>query len=615
MTNAISMKIIRRFRALILSGAFLTLAAAAQALPTAVINPGPPNAVVNVGQQVTLDGTGSDAGPGGFFITLYTWDLPPGTPQQTTGFNFPFTFTVPSVAGPGHQTVTVRLTVQNAINETAFTDDPFTVNRLPVANAQNPSTPQDTPLNITLTGADDDGDTLAFAAVSNPAHGQLSGTAPNLVYTPNPGFVGTDSFVFQVNDGFGTSNATVSITVLQVNHPPVANNQSVNAPEDVPTPINMTGFATDPDGNALTYLIVSGPIHGALSGTPPNVVYTSSPNYNGADSFTFRARDNGIPPLTSNDATVSITVTPTNDAPVANAGPDQTVVEQSPVSLKGDGSTDPEGDVLTFAWVQTSGPAVTLSNANIANPTFTGPILDSNTDLTFQLTVTDPGPLSSSDTVVIHVLNFVSGNHPPTNVNAGANANVVAGSSVTLAATAVDPDNDPLTYGWQQIGGPVVTIANPSAQNTTFLAPLVADGTLFTFQVTVTDGRGGVGTASVQYRVFNAPAGQLPQNPVISELAVFPSPFSASVGATIRYQLREASDVTILIVDLFGHTVREFTSTSGSISGSGGINEFHWDGKNGEGNKIGNGAYVVQVRANGISGAKGKVNERVGVRN
>jgi hypothetical protein len=80
------------------------------------------------------------------------------------------------------------------------------------------TTTQNVPTAITLTGSDPDNDPITFSIVTGPAHGSLTGTAPNVTYTPAPGFTGTDQFTFQVNDGLTNSAvATVSITV---NGPP-----------------------------------------------------------------------------------------------------------------------------------------------------------------------------------------------------------------------------------------------------------------------------------------------------------------------------------------------------------------------------------------------------------
>ena len=91
-----------------------------------------------------------------------------------------------------------------------------TSNTAPVANAQSVTTNEDTAKAITLTGSDADGDPLTYSVVTQPAHGTLSGTAPNLTYTPAANYNGADSFTFKVNDGtVDSAAATVSITVTR----------------------------------------------------------------------------------------------------------------------------------------------------------------------------------------------------------------------------------------------------------------------------------------------------------------------------------------------------------------------------------------------------------------
>jgi len=119
-----------------------------------------------------------------------------------------------------------------------------------------------------LTGSDVDGNALTYSIVAAPTHGTLTGTAPNLTYTPALNYDGPDGFTFKVNDGTIDSNtATVSITVTPVNDGPVANNQTISVAEDTPTGIMLS--ATDVDGNALTFILLSSPTHGTLSGTAP----------------------------------------------------------------------------------------------------------------------------------------------------------------------------------------------------------------------------------------------------------------------------------------------------------------------------------------------------------
>ena len=185
-----------------------------------------------------------------------------------------------------------------------FPDNP------PVAEDQVIVTDEDTPIGITLTASDMDGDTLTFSVVTGPTHGALSGAAPNLTYTPDANYNGSDSFTFKANDGQLDSNiAAVTLTISAVNDNPVAYDQSVSTPEGTPKDIMLT--AGDADGDPLTYHVVTGPAHGILGGTAPQLTYSPTPAYDGADSFTFVANDGQAD---SNFATVSITINPVSPA-------------------------------------------------------------------------------------------------------------------------------------------------------------------------------------------------------------------------------------------------------------------------------------------------------------
>ena len=123
---------------------------------------------------------------------------------------------------------------------------------------------------------------------------------------------------------------------------PVAKSQSVSLNEDTVKQVVLS--ASDADGNNLTFSIVTPPAHGTLTGTLPNVTYRPAANYNGPDSFTFRASDGS---LTSNIATVSLTVAPVNDAPVALAAKHST--PRNVAITRQAGATDVDGNALTYA--------------------------------------------------------------------------------------------------------------------------------------------------------------------------------------------------------------------------------------------------------------------------
>jgi len=199
------------------------------------------------------------------------------------------------------------------------------VNDAPVAVNDSYTTAEDTVLNVAASGVlandtDTDGDALTAILATGPTHGTLTLNANgSFIYTPATNYNGSDSFTYRANDTMTNSSvATVNITVTPVNDGPVAVNDSYTTLEDTALNVPANGVLandTDVDGNPLTAVLVTGPTHGTLTlNANGSFLYTPTNNYNGPDSFTYRANDG-----TSNSgiATVNITVTPVNDAPVA----------------------------------------------------------------------------------------------------------------------------------------------------------------------------------------------------------------------------------------------------------------------------------------------------------
>lgn len=236
-------------------------------------------------------------------------------------------------------------------------------NTAPLALPQAITIAEDESQLVTLQGSDADGDVLTFTLVTTPGNGTLSGSAPNLTYTPDEHFNGADEFTFTVNDGTDTSTAaTVGITINPVNDAPEATAQSVSGDEDGAIAITLGG--TDVESDSLTYSVATNPSHGTLSGTGANLTYTPDENFHGDDSFTFTAND-GV--NDSSAATVSITLNPVNDAPRAvtqgASGDQDTAI---PVTLT---ATDPDGDTLTYTIVDD--PKLGTLTGTGANRTYT----------------------------------------------------------------------------------------------------------------------------------------------------------------------------------------------------------------------------------------------------
>jgi hypothetical protein len=229
------------------------------------------------------------------------------------------------------------------------------VNDAPSADAQSVVARFQTPAPIALGGHDVEGDALTFRVIGSPSHGALSGAAPNLVYTPAAGFSGADSFSFVANDGAADSTAaTVTIQVRTLSRPPEAEDQWMLLDEDTSAEITLS--AGDPDGDDLTFIIVSPPQHGTLTGSGVNLVYTPDPDYSGDDRFTFRASD-GM--NDSNDASVDLWIWSVNDPPVVE---DVTFAADPGQSVSGQlTATDREEDSVFF-WLMSdpSNGTVTL---------------------------------------------------------------------------------------------------------------------------------------------------------------------------------------------------------------------------------------------------------------
>jgi hypothetical protein len=170
-------------------------------------------------------------------------------------------------------------------------------------------------VDVVANDTDADGDTLTLQSVGTAAHGSVSIVGGKAQYSPEPNFNGSDSFNYVVSDGFGgTANGTVNVTINPVNDAPTANNQTIQTNGNTPANIVLTGSDLETDAANLNFVITAGPSHGSLSGSGANRTYTPALNYSGPDSFKFRVTDTGdgaAPPLTSAEATVSITVNDT----------------------------------------------------------------------------------------------------------------------------------------------------------------------------------------------------------------------------------------------------------------------------------------------------------------
>jgi len=178
-----------------------------------------------------------------------------------------------------------------------------------------------------------------------------------------------------------------------------------------------------------------------------------------------------------------------NEAPTADAGPDQTVDEGQSVLLNGSNSTDADDGIESYQWVQTDGPLVTLSDPDAQQPSFTAPDVGSEgAALIFELTVVDFFGNQATDVCTVNV---TWQNEPPI-ANAGNDQTVDEGTTVLLdGSSSLDIDDGIAAYLWTQTGGLTVNLLNPETPNPIFTAPNVdSDGLSLAFDLTVTDAGG-----------------------------------------------------------------------------------------------------------------------------
>jgi hypothetical protein len=325
--------------------------------------------------------------------------------------------------------------------EQIFTIKVSAVNDAPVAHADTMATDEDTKLvfpSSDLVGNDDEGadnessQTMTVTEVYEGTDGTVSlSNDGSITFTPESNFSGDATFRYLVCDNGSPSKCSVqraAVNVTAVNDAPVADNQSVTTDEDTAREVTLS--ASDVEGDALGYTILSATQHGTLSGRGANLTYTPADDYRGPDSFTFKANDGTTD---SDPATVSIAVNAVNDAPVANEDTKSTN-EDTPLVFAARqllGNDDPgpaneSGQTLTVTAVDqaVNGQVSLGTNGDI---TFT-PDADFNGQASFEYTVCDNGsPSECSEMIAIVNVRGSPVNDAPS-FTAGANQTVAEDS-------------------------------------------------------------------------------------------------------------------------------------------------------------------------------------------
>jgi VCBS repeat-containing protein len=430
-----------------------------------------------------------------------------GTYTYTSAANFhgtdEFTYTV--FDGALSDTGKVTITVSPVNDPPTAVNDGVTVAEDSIAN----------PINVLANDTDPDaGDTKTVDEVTQGANGTVLNNGNSVLYTPNPNFNGTDSFTYTISDAAGaTSTATVHVTITGVADTPVANPDAYTTAEDTAVIVNALANDIDPDGNPLDRKLVTDPSHGTLAeiNDGPNAgawTYTPNPNFYGTDTFTYHAYDGTE---FSNTVTVTITVTPVNDAPVANpdtytTAEDTALTVSIPNGVTGNDSDVDDNAALIATVVDTpdhgtltfnpNGTFTYTPNANYhGTDTFTYHVsdgeLDSNTT-TVTITITAyVSPITANDDAYTAIADTFTGLTPALT----ANDTTDLGSPLGAVTIVTDPtygilfeDNGVLNYrprngftGTDTFAYTVADSANPNVvSNTatvtvTVISPLMAN--------------------------------------------------------------------------------------------------------------------------------------------
>ncbi|MEW5987857.1 MAG: cadherin-like domain-containing protein, partial [Chloroflexota bacterium] len=311
------------------------------------------NVNVNEDGSATFNVTANDSDPDGNLDPgSASATSSPGNGTLTNNGGGSFTYT-PDPNFNGSVSFTYRVCdMDDACDEATVNIQVTSVNDRPVANDDSFSLNEDTQATISVTDNDSDIDGNLdpnSVTASDPPNGTLvDNGGGSFTYTPNENFNGSDSFSYQVCDTENAcDDAMVSIEVRPKNDPPMANDDQSNLNEDTPTSINVTGNDSDPDGdlNPASAVAISGPSHGSLSDNDGNGSFTYTPyeNYNGSDSFDYRVCDMAGE---CDTASVSLTINPVNDPPVAS-GDNATTPKNTEVTIAVlANDSDPDGDSL-----------------------------------------------------------------------------------------------------------------------------------------------------------------------------------------------------------------------------------------------------------------------------
>jgi major membrane immunogen (membrane-anchored lipoprotein) len=550
--------------------------------------------------SVMLSGTAT--GNGGATISSTAWTEVSGPVTVTIAAASGLSTGVSGLTTAGTYVFQFKATDNNGLSSTATVTVTVQapappVNVPPTVSAGSAQTIQlpVSSVNLSGTATGNDGATISstvWTEVSGPVTATIAGASG--LSTAVTGMTMAGSYVFELkatdNNGLSTT-AAVTITV-QAAPPPVNVPPTVSAGNDLTiqlpvSSVTLNGSATGNGGATISSTVwteVSGPVTATIATASGLSTAVTGLTTAGTYVFQLQATDNnGL------SATAAVTITVQAAAPppvqhvppVADAGPNQTVtLPVSTATLDGSGSYDTDGTITAYSWVQVSGSAVMIANANQVQATLTGLV---GGTYVFQLTVTDNSGATGVATVTITV-NPAPVVQPPV-ANAGSDTTIAmpADSAILNGSGSTGPAGQALTFQWGQISGPTEALIGSSGSATSRVGGLTPG--LYVFSLKVTDASGQSDTASVQVRVINnqRSAGV---DTGSAAFTVYPNP----VGSLLVVRFTDpntSGPVLLLVYDMKGRLV---VSEETVVSGGGQLVNFNVAG-------LAKGVYALEVVA------------------
>jgi len=377
------------------------------------------------------------------------------------------------------------------------------------------------PYSFTASATDPDSppQTLTFSLVGAPNGATINPSTGEFSWTPSeeqgPGIY---TFIVRVSDGTTNTDASITITVNEVNTPPVAKDSSVSTLVNTPVDIGMIANDEDLPVNILTYEILSGPSSGSLSQISGNhVTYTPGADYVGPDSFTFRVVDNY-----GGESTATVSIIVSNEAPVLSGVPSNVSVDEGSSYTFTASATDPDSPPQTLTFSLVGAPNDATINPSTGEFSWTPSEEQGPGIYTFAVQVTD-GVYTNSETITIEVKEV--------NSNPIANDQTITTDentpiSVQLSATDSDLPANALTYSIKTgpTNGTISNFDSATGELTYTPSNNYSGSDSFTFKAN--DGTADSNIATISITVNAKPA------PIISDEAAEAQVNSTSITVT-----------------------------------------------------------------------------------